>query len=242
MNAIFYVIHCFLILESRLDWQYSGFVRLINVLRIGKGGTSVYGLNLYRNPIGIVGCQAIRDLLKHSRYAALTDLNLASCSIDTDGLAAIMKFMPKNETLVKLHLQGNKFAYDGSIIAKGVVPNRHLQYLDLSRNDFTSAGVCTFAETINTLKHHNRKLQTLILSECDICDVGAKSIGDMLRVCNCHLSFVIYLIISTPNSIELFFRLIICGFYSLIFKGIELLQLDANISQRESDATSTCYF
>ena len=90
--------------------------------------------------------------------------------------------MSKNETLIKLHLQGNKIGYDGAIIAKGVVPNRHLQYLDISRNDFTSAGVCTFVATINSLKHHNRKLQTLILSECEICDIGAKAIGDILRV------------------------------------------------------------
>jgi Ran GTPase-activating protein (RanGAP) involved in mRNA processing and transport len=149
---------------------------------LGKGGTSLYGLNLYRNPLGPAACQTIRDLIKPSRCASITDLNLGNCSIDSEGLAAIMKFMPKNDTLLKLHLQKNTFGYDGAVIAKGVVPNRRLQYLDLSQNDFTSAGVCTMMATIDSLKHHNRKLQTLILSECDVCDIGAKSIGDMLRV------------------------------------------------------------
>ena len=172
-----------------IKWEYSGFKKLIKVLKTNKGGCSVYGVNFFRNPIGLIGCSVLKELLEPSRNASLTDLNLSRCSIDTNGLAHLMKGLAKNANLVKLNLRKNPLGGQsaGVLIAKAVSINQCLQFLDIGQTDFDSASVCSFVSTVKSINKQNRKLNTLILSENGICDIGAKAVSDLLLSNNMKL-------------------------------------------------------
>ena len=125
------------------------------------------------------------------RQSCITDLNLAGCGIDIEGLKSISKAMCKNRSLSKLTLQGNKLgAMSGPLFAKMVTQNKSLVHLDLACTDFNSGAVCMFVSAlfqVGTPNGPNRKLTTLILSENDICDVGAKAISALLQADNMRI-------------------------------------------------------
>lgn len=125
------------------------------------------------------------------RQSCITDLNLARCGISVEGLRSLSKAVCKNRSLSRLILQGNKLgALSGPLFAKIVAQNKSLVILDLSQTDFNSGAVCMFVSSlfqIGTPNGPNRKLTTFILSENDICDVGAKAMSSLLQAENMRL-------------------------------------------------------
>ena len=155
------------------------------LLKYGKGGTTIYSLNLHRNPLGIKGCEILKEFLLPLRNSCMIELNLTRCGIDAQAFAELMKGMNKNKCMSKLILRSNPITgAAGPLLAKFIMLNNSLSHLDLSHTDFNSAAVCMLVASLQQIKFlngPNRKLQVLDLSENDICDVGAKAMSQLLQ-------------------------------------------------------------
>ena len=128
---------------------------------------SVEELNISDNPVGLLGSQAVSELLTPALNPVqrLTKLILNKCDVPDLGGMVLAQALQRNATLVELQISGNQLS-DAAAAAFGKMlqMNRTLEVLDLSWNNIkvdvlcllafwrSSSGDDTFGTTLSALQ------------------------------------------------------------------------------------------
>lgn len=118
------------------------FTRQAKQKKLGRHGQNMKGsvqqLDISDNPIGLLGVQAISELLTPTMnpIQTLTELSLNKCEISDSGGMTLARALHSNRTLLELHLSRNQLS-DATAAAFGrmLQANGYLEKLDLSWNN-----------------------------------------------------------------------------------------------------------
>lgn len=106
-----------------------------------ENNNTLTSLNLAYNLIGPEGAKAIGDALKASPSSVLTRLNLANCSIATEGLLHLCKALETNTSITHIYLGNNKIGDSGDgenapdILSNSLDKNTTVTHVDLEHNN-----------------------------------------------------------------------------------------------------------
>lgn len=148
---------------------------------IGKGVAEARKLRLLRIHHSTLDDDKVIALL--SQMVAnenLEELDFSHCTIGDDGATAIAKFLKGRKKLRSVNVCNNKIRETGIGALAFVLTQPEcspLDYLDLRLNTFGDAG---FKYLASALIRENAKIQTLILSCCDLSHESGILLGEML--------------------------------------------------------------
>jgi len=127
-----------LILEStQLDSD--GIAELVSQLQYNNN-TSLLSLHLGQNVMDVRSANAVARMLQ--RNATLQSLNLSSCHIDDETVAAlVMPALSHSSTLTKLYLGFNNIGNDGCKAISNILPQAQLTTLEIQFNAFDTVGL-----------------------------------------------------------------------------------------------------
>ncbi|KAH3760125.1 NOD3 protein [Pelomyxa schiedti] len=145
--------------------------------------SSLLTLNLSLNAIGAQGVTPIAELLKRNRH--IQDLGLYGCKLRADDGTHIFNALCENHTLLFLDIGGNNIGSSAEDIARCIVENNSLLYLNLDRINLDDSGAAGIGHSLiknNSLLHIN-------LSENEVGSQGTLALSEalLLNVSLVHL-------------------------------------------------------
>ena len=197
---------------TRNDITHKG---MESVAKILKSSTNLTHFSVEHNPIGDGGIQLFLSL----KFKHLIQLNIRKIKMTEVGTSALSEWCKLNDSLQSLEISHNNITdnglmrildnlpgklvrlivndcwltYSGAVnIAKLLVINKTLKYLDISENNIGDDGISAISDSL----HVNTTLIQLVAHSCQFQSKGAESVARMLQA-NKTLK---YLDISDNNS------------------------------------------
>ncbi|KAL0225995.1 hypothetical protein P9112_013319 [Eukaryota sp. TZLM1-RC] len=131
--------------------------------------------NVNWNGLGDKVKKVVEDLVNGS---TLTELNLWSNNITSEGAIALARALESNSTLTELDLQYNNITSEGAIaLARALESNSTLTELNLMGNNITSEGASALARALES----NSTLTGLYLGDNNITSEGASALARALE-------------------------------------------------------------
>lgn len=146
--------------NQHLEVVYLGCNQIADISELANAltkNTSVTGLWLKRNPIGLSGASFIAEMLCHNH--SIRTLDLVNTNIGDQGLAIIIDaLIHQNRTVERLYLGGNQIDCKGAqLLATLLRKNSTIKAILLNVNDLGDAGAVALAEALQ----HNHTLVEL---------------------------------------------------------------------------------
>ena len=171
-----------------------------SVAKIIKSCTNLTHFSVERNPIGDGGIQLFLSL----KFKHLIQLNISKTEMTEVGTSALSEWCKLNDSLQSLEISDNNITdnglmrildnlpgklvrliikscwltYNGAVnVAKLLVINKTLKYLDISENNIGDDGISAISDSL----HVNTTLIQLVARGCQFQIKGAESIARMLQ-------------------------------------------------------------
>ncbi|KAL0242672.1 hypothetical protein GEMRC1_005235 [Eukaryota sp. GEM-RC1] len=161
-------------LEIEVDRCRSNARLLIEAL---KTNTTVTGIVLRFNSIGVEGVRALADVLKVN--TSVTSVYLHGNPIGVEGVSTLAEALKVNTTITSLYLRENCIGFDGTrALAEVLKVSTSVTRIYLRENSIGAEGVSTLAEALKS----NTTITSVCLRSNSLRAEGARALAEALKV------------------------------------------------------------